>query len=128
MCFDGWALSDVVEYMAMNLHCICHPVVHPSQTTSNDAVTYIIPFDRFNGEDPSSPKALLKGTHETDIARFGPAVTLRLTNCTMLEAFGAVTRMSQSTTKIDKDQITISNRRRPPPPLRVQTGPLSDPF
>jgi len=128
MTFDGCAFSDVVEYMAMNLHCVCHPVVHPSQTTSNDAVTYIIPFDRFDGENPSSPKDLLKGTNETSIVRFGPAVTLSLTNCTMLEALGAVTRVTQSATDIDKDQITIINRRLQPPPLRVQKGPVPDPF
>jgi hypothetical protein len=126
--FEDSAMSDVVAYLAMSMHCVCHPMVYPTQTIGDDIVTYVIPFDTFDGEDPDCPKSLLRGTNETPLVRLGPAITLRIRNGTMLDVVEEVTKQSQGSTVIGEDEITIRTKKVQAPVAHVQEGPLPDPF
>ena len=126
--FQDAAMSDVVAYIAMNLHCVCHPMVFPQQTIQGEVVAYTIPFDTFDGEDPTCPKDRLKGTNETVMLRLGPAITLRVNDSTMLDVIQAVVRRSEGSLEIAEDLIRIRTKKVQPPVAHVQKGPAADPF
>jgi len=128
MDFDRAATSDVIEYLALNLHCIGHPPIYPKQIIKGNSVTYVIPFDTYDAHNPNSLVLELKGTNKTEVTRLGPAMTLRIRNSTMLDVMKEVTKKSQGSTEVVKDQITIRMKKVQPPVAPVQNVPAAGPF
>ncbi|OGV61140.1 MAG: hypothetical protein A2283_24015 [Lentisphaerae bacterium RIFOXYA12_FULL_48_11] len=128
MDFKGAATSDVVEYLALNLHCIGHPPIYPKQIIKENSVTYVIPFDTYDAHNPNSSALELKGTNKTEVTRLGPAVTLRIRNSTMLDVMKEVTKKFQGSAEVSKDQITIRTKKVQPPVAPVQNVPAAGPF
>ena len=65
--FRNAAMSDVVDFMAISWHCICHPMTYAKQEIHGDSVTYSFHIDFYDPHDPNSRPVGIKGTNETQM-------------------------------------------------------------
>jgi len=121
--FQRATMPDALTFLASSIHCMCHPIVYPTQIIQGDSVLYSIPFDTYDAHDAHDPNvdAQLKGSKETKMLRRGPTLTMQMKDSTVMDVLRAITKAVNGTTTIQKELITIRTKNVEPPPIVDET-------
>ena len=126
--FRSAAMSDIVDFIASSWHCICHPLVYPTQEIDGESVTYSFHVDAYNPHDPTSSIGLVKETNETTVVRLGPTITFHAENISVLDLLTQIVDEADGTLEIHGDRVTIKTRKIEPSSPPYSERAADDPF
>jgi hypothetical protein len=126
--FRSAAMSDIVNFIASSWHCLCHPLVYPTQDVKGDFVTYIFHVDAYNPHDATSSIGLIKGTNETAIVRLGPTITFHAENISVFNLLTQIVKEADGSLDIHGDEVTIKTRKIEPSSPPYSEKVAIDPF
>lgn len=114
--FEKVAMSDLIEYIADDTRCVCHPAFHVSQTIDGHNVTYVLRYCPHDAHDPESPDCILTTTgYPSRITRLGPGITIKTGRIKLDDLLRRVVLQAAGSLEATADAIVIRTKKVEPP-------------